>query len=750
MTSRLSAISTLENVVLAIPRITLDNIGGTNIKLYYFIDNQIYCSDALGECAQPKHIDDDNVIAARETRQSMFLEHDFSDTMMMTPEFEKAWDWIYPLTVGEETIGVLKMENLHIGVDEWREYLPTFFGYAALLLKNEILGYTKLKKAYDELAAEVEVRKEAEEELELLNDKLSSTNAELEEEIAVRMETEEELEAANTSLVAFANELEHKVEERTKELSESNKKLQAATELAEIAYWEYDPQKDVFVFNDYIYELIFRSSAKEEGGYEIGSMALVKKYVHPEDTWIIPAELAKIFSPDNKDYFTPRVSLRLIIKNRVVYLLTNSRIAKDEASDTLKLIGACQDVTKQKLAQMEIERISSEWVQAMDAFEDMIYLVDTKRRLIRANKKFYDAMKINDQKATGMIVSDITHPHIKPHECPVCMAHSMFEDKSLIVEADEPHNPTSVPLEVTIKTIRDENGEPIAILTSLHDLSHTRKIEQELRVLNESLELRVQAELAKSREKDLLLIRQSRLAAMGEMITNIAHQWRQPLTALAITIQDAKYAFDGNELNAEYIDKMVKDGMGFINYMSHTIDDFRSFFRPDRQKESFSVVEACELASHVIYDSLKSNFIKFEMHYEDANICTVGYPHEFSQVILNLLSNAKDVLLDRNIMEPTIYLSVSKCNGSARINIEDNGGGIDATIVDKVFDPYFTTKEQGKGTGLGLYMSKMIVEQHMNGKIYADNGEKGAVFVIELPSDELTKRVESVKADKNT
>lgn len=727
MASRLGAISTLQNVVLAIPQIILDNIGGTNIKLYYFIDNDSYYSDAMGDSECLKGIDDYAVVSAKNTRQSSFIEHDFSDTMMMTPEFEKAWDWVYPLIVGDDVIGVLKMENLHIGVDEWKEYLPTFFSYAALLLKNEILGYTKLKKAYDELAAEIEVRKQTEEELELLNDRLSSTNAELEQEVAVRMETEDELEAANESLVRLADELELKVDERTKELNETNEKLQVATEIAKIAYWEYDLKSDLFTFNDKFYELMHRSTAEQEGGYQISSGEYTKRYVHPDDAGLIGAEIEKVLKSNNKDY-TSFLELRLLHGGATAYVLANFRLTDDS-----KVIGASQDITEQKLAQFEMQRTSSEWVQAMDAFEDMIYLLDTKHRLIRANKKFYTTMKVDEQKALGVLISELTHPDLDPLGCPVCSSQMAFEDKNMVLEADDVHNPTSLPLEITIKIIKNELQEPVAVLTSLHDLSHTRRIEQELRVLNESLEIRVGEELAKNREKDLLLIRQSRLAAMGEMITNIAHQWRQPLNALAITIQDAKYAFDVNELNAEYVNKMVKDGMDLINYMSHTIEDFRSFFRPDKQKEKFVAIEACELAIHVITDSLKNNFIELESSYEDSDIYITGYPHEFSQVILNLLSNAKDALIERKKPKPKISLKVSRYNEHIRISIEDNGGGVDAAILERVFDPYFTTKEQGKGTGLGLYMSKMIIEQHMDGKIYANNSELGACFVIELP-----------------
>jgi len=609
MVGKLGSVSSLDNVVLAIPRIILENIGGTNLKLYYFIDNEVYYADALGESRRIDNIDDEAVTKAMQTKGGTFLEHDFADTMMMTPEFTKAWDWVYPLVVGADVVGVLKMENLHIGADEWREYLPAFFGYSALLLKNEILGYTKLQKAYDELKVEVKARREAEEELEIINERLSSINAELEEEIAVRMEVEEELSCSNEQLIQAKDKLEEQVAERTNELHKTMQELLQTT---------------------------------------------------------------------------------------------------------------------------------NEWVQAMDAFEDMIYLLDTNRCLIRANKKFYTSLSLSEQTSVGRPIFELVHPNISSEGCLICCTQKELRDSTFIVEADDPHNPTALPLEITVKTIKDEQGSPVAILTSLHDLSYTRKMEQELRVLNESLELKIQEEVAKNREKDLLLIKQSRLAIMGDMLSNIAHHWRQPLNALAITVQDARFAYQDGEINDEYMNKMVTDSMRLISHMSHTIDDFRSFFRPDKQGEIFDVAEAAKHAGDLIHDGLKNSAIGFEIHMPNVALNIFGYQHEFSQVILNLLNNAKDALLVSNNNVPKVTLSIEKQAQTALVTVEDNAGGLDPEVMDKIFNPYFTTKEQGKGVGLGLYMSKMIIEQHMNGKVYAKNRNGGACFIIEMPlSDDI-------------
>ena len=167
--------------------------------------------------------------------------------------------------------------------------------------------------------------------------------------------------------------------------------------------------------------------------------------------------------------------------------------------------------------------------------------------------------------------------------------------------------------------------------------------------------------------------------------------------------------------------------------MSKTIDDFRNFFKPDKQKERFTVLESVQFATNLINTVLSMQNITLNQSISEENMFVYGYPHEFSQVVLNLINNSKDALLDKEIKHPYINLEVGIQNGYIAVKISDNGGGIDENIIDKVFDPYFTTKDKTKGTGLGLYMSKMIVEQNMNGMISVTNTNEGVEFVIQLP-----------------
>lgn len=256
--------------------------------------------------------------------------------------------------------------------------------------------------------------------------------------------------------------------------------------------------------------------------------------------------------------------------------------------------------------------------------------------------------------------------------------------------------------------------------------------ERQLQALNDSLEQRIQNEVALNREMDHLLVQQSRHAAMGEMIGNIAHQWRQPLSVLGLILQNIAMDHEDNDLTDEALKRYVTDAMKSIRQMSTTIDDFRDFFRPNRLKEKFKSGQAVEASLNLMSASLKNNNIEVDVSGPD-NIEIYGYPNEFAQVLLNLISNARDALVERKPNRPSIEIETCADMGNRTfaITVRDNAGGIPDNIAEKIFDPYFTTKEMG--TGIGLYMTRTIVEQHMGGKIFFRNQGDGAAFTITLP-----------------
>ncbi len=259
----------------------------------------------------------------------------------------------------------------------------------------------------------------------------------------------------------------------------------------------------------------------------------------------------------------------------------------------------------------------------------------------------------------------------------------------------------------------------------------------ELENLNNKLEERVKEEVEKNREKDQFLVQKSKFIALGEMISNIAHQWRQPLNELSAVMMNIKMRYRKGMLDDEYFAKKSEDIDRLLDFMSQTIDDFRNFFLPDKTKKLFCVKEACENVVFIMSSSLKDKNIKVAINI-DSEVKIFGYKSEFEQVVLNILSNAKYVLIKNKIKEPCVCITLKDKGDVACLSIEDNGGGIQTEPIEKIFEPYFTTKESSSGTGIGLYMSKLIIEKNMGGSLKAYNSDKGAIFCIEIKKGDLS------------
>ncbi|MFV0482412.1 MAG: sensor histidine kinase [Campylobacteraceae bacterium] len=263
---------------------------------------------------------------------------------------------------------------------------------------------------------------------------------------------------------------------------------------------------------------------------------------------------------------------------------------------------------------------------------------------------------------------------------------------------------------------------------------------KELEELNNSLEKKIQIEVETSRKKDNILFQQSKLASLGEMLQNIAHQWRQPLGAIMMIIQSFEIKSRSGKLTPEFITSRVEDAQVLAKNMSETLDDFRTFFNPNKSKKEFSLKD-------VINKSIDLNRYPLEKEHIDLHVSRFkdvkfyGFKNELTHVLLNLINNAKDALLSRS-ENRKIWIMVKFDDENITIQILDNAGGVNPEIITRIFDPYFTTKHQSVGTGIGLYMCKQIIEEHMNGVIYCENVKHRlgtatmfncAMFVIKIP-----------------
>ncbi|MDZ7818583.1 MAG: CHASE4 domain-containing protein [Aliarcobacter sp.] len=254
--------------------------------------------------------------------------------------------------------------------------------------------------------------------------------------------------------------------------------------------------------------------------------------------------------------------------------------------------------------------------------------------------------------------------------------------------------------------------------------------------LNKQLEQKVKDEIIKQKAQEEILIHQSRSAEIGEMINNIAHQWKQPLNNLSLIIQNIGFSYENDVLTKEDLNKTIDKSKMIINSMSNTIDTFRNFFEPTKNKNLFRVEHSIDNTLEILSSTLRFHNIEVIKEIID-DVEIYDYENEFSQVLLNIITNARDALVSNKIEKPLIKINVSKIDNNVIVKIKDNANGINEEIIDKIFEPYFTTKGKGHGTGIGLYMSKLIIEKNMNGKLEVSNEKEGAVFKITLP---ITKK----------
>lgn len=291
----------------------------------------------------------------------------------------------------------------------------------------------------------------------------------------------------------------------------------------------------------------------------------------------------------------------------------------------------------------------------------------------------------------------------------------------------------------------------IAVVTIIWNRSLTReirervKIEQELELINSTLERRVAQEVEQSRLKDRILFDQARFAAMGEMLHSIAHQWRQPLNNIAIFVQNLELEQKSEQLTPERLHQNIKTIMGVIRQMSSTIDDFKIFFRKEQREHPFAVADIIRKALLYMSARIEQNGITVisELQ-EDATL--VGYASEYIQVLLNILANAVDTLVRNKTSLPVIRITMERLDNCVRVLISDNGGGIPDELLDHIFEPYVTTKSDTENAGISLFMACNIVEHSMHGLLTVTNTAVGAQFCITTyayPDDAVTHAPEA-------
>ena len=249
----------------------------------------------------------------------------------------------------------------------------------------------------------------------------------------------------------------------------------------------------------------------------------------------------------------------------------------------------------------------------------------------------------------------------------------------------------------------------------------------------EAYKSELQMKIKKIKEKQQILIQNSKMASMGEMIANIAHQWRQPLNSLSAlhTVLMMDYE-DNGRLTKEEIALFKEESSQYIHKMSSTIDDFRNFFSPTKEKELFVVSDAIKESIKFVRDSYLDSNVELIDRTRDRDTQICSYKNELMQVVMILLNNSRDAVAGNKIKKPQVIVDLLRRDDKIEIRVKDNGGGIDDAIMDRIFEPYFTTKFKSDGTGVGLYMSKMIIEDSIGGELVLENYDDGVLATLVL------------------
>ena len=399
-----------------------------------------------------------------------------------------------------------------------------------------------------------------------------------------------------------------------------------------------------------------------------------------------------------------------------------------------------RNVTERKQWETEVQDAQKYAENIVETVRESLVVLNSDLKVLTANHSFYDTFKVSQEETLGKFVYDLGNRQWDIPELRVLLE-EILPNESVMHGYQVEHDF----LEIGRKTIllnarqiyRENIGSHI-ILLAMEDITDRRRAEdalaekrRELEELNAYLEERIANAVGEIRQKDQILLLEYRQAVLGQLINNIAHQWRQPLNRLGLVIQQAPLYHQSGEFSMEFLKENTAKGMKLIQDMSRTIDEFMNFFRTDEKAVAFSVNQVIARTLSLVEETFKNNAIDITLHPEGDPLAN-GYPNEYSQALLNILMNARDALVERKITDPRISLRIFTEEDKAVVTITDNAGGIADEILGRLFDPYFTTKGPDKGMGIGLFMSRTIIEKNMKGSLKVSNTGGGAEFRIEV------------------
>lgn len=520
--------------------------------------------------------------------------------------------------------------------------------------------------------------------------------------------------------------LEEKVELKTHELFLTNRtlrknreRLKDVQQVAHFGYWEYHAKTDSFTVSKDLRVMLGHNKQKAELSYDQFTRDIL-----PSDK----KELETKIKNSQKAMHPFNILLRFKQpEGSIVYIQSRCKPSVSDEGQVNSWHATARDISDIKSVEQALvheQRLLNSIVQTSPVG---IMLLDKNNRLLFFNNHALSIFSLETKQVKNHIIDfsayrffDENNRPIKKSEMPftrIKLTHESVKNYQMIAEL--PELKKSYFLSINGAPLFDEEDEFEGAVFIFEDVTRQKMAESQ------------------HRQQEQILVQKSKMAAIGEMVGAITHQWRQPLSSIGLLVQDIEDAAGFNQLDHDYIRKTVKDIMQQIAFMSQTIDDFRNFFLPSKKPIRFDMVAVCGQVVDLVQHQFRDHGIDIEFKQVNrlGSYMSTGYPNEIKQVVLNLLNNARDAIFDKKIEEDSfsgkIFIKMRKIKKVIKAEVADNAGGIPDDLLAKIFEPFFSTKQE-KGTGVGLSLSRTIIE-NMNGTLEVANGDTGAVFTINLP-----------------
>jgi PAS domain S-box-containing protein len=433
-----------------------------------------------------------------------------------------------------------------------------------------------------------------------------------------------------------------------------------------------------------------------------------------------------------------RCELKLALKDgSIIYGQMQSVSVKASEGKESYVLCSIVDGTAQRLLEREIQDAREYAENIVETMRAPLLVLNSELKILTANGSFYSTFKVTPGETIGHFIYDLGDG-----QWDIPGLRVLFEDilpkNTVLSDYEVVHDFLHIGRKIILLNARQIFREKIGshiILLGMEDITQRRCAEdrlnekkREIEELNDSLEIRIVRAVDELRQKDRMLILHDRLGIMGEMIENMTHQWREPLDSLGLVVQQVPLYYDSGEFR-DFFRENTEKAMGLIQGMSKTVEEFKTFFRPDQKIIPFSVNKLIEHTLYLVEKGFKEQKVGIDLHLEGDPMAT-GYPNEYSEVLLNILMNARDALVAHGVADALISIRSGEEAGRSVVTVSDNAGGIADLIMGHLFDPYFTTKGPEKGAGIGLFMSKCIIEKNFAGSLTVCNAGDGAQFRI--------------------